>query len=332
MNRTRTRLVWFASVVTTSLMALLVLSPVGTMAKPPGWGFDPIVANPGAVSPGRAVAFDVTIRNTGKSNISSVLMSTDLSGSLAVPVYISDADWSVPSDITRPCGSAPYTTALSCSFGSLVAGASVSLRIAFTTPSTGTSWSFNFILTGNGNTPSDTGGTSHGDTKKGTASVNLNSSSDFAGGFVVNRGEVFETGTTLSKQNPQSTKLTSSTDLQIATVTESATYSGAGTLCQDVNCIGQWTILDAPNPDSSVISGSLLIYGKGIQGSVGPDDIVLYHLDGSGDDGIIGDEASERCATDDGTSPAPCIYVTEEGQNFRVDFWLLHNGALRGTW
>ena len=340
MNRTRTRLVWFASIVTTSLMALLVLSPVGTLAKPPGWGFDYVNAVPGAVSPGKAVAFDVKISNTGKSNISSVLMKTDLGelNPLAVPLYVSDATWTGQPEplITRPCGSPDYTTELSCDFGSLVAGATVSLRIAFPTPSTlppSSPYTFNFVLTGNGNTPSDTGGTSHGDTKKGLASVNLNTSSDFAGGFVLANTESFETGTSLSRQNPQSTKITISQDYEAGTIQEQSSFSDGG-LCQTVTCIGQWAVVTAPNPSNALISGSLLIYGKNIPGSVTANDIFLYHLGGTdaerGDDGIIGDESSERCASADDSASAPCIYVTPEGQNWRVDFWLIHNGGLRG--
>jgi hypothetical protein len=98
--------------------------------------------------------------------------------------------------------------------------------------------------------------------------------------------------------------------------------------------------VNAPNPAGDKIKVNLLILGKGIPGSVGPDDIVLYHLGGTnaerGDDGIIGDGATsgatERCASATDSASAPCIYVTEEGQNFRIVAWLLHNGSLRGTW
>jgi hypothetical protein len=326
-----------ATVAATLILALVSVGPVA--AKRPGWGFDPIVAVPGTVSPGRTVAYDVTIKNSGKSNISLLLMKTDMAANnpLAVPVYIGDAKWvGQPAPlVTRPCGSAPYTTALSCNFGSLVAGARVSLRIAFVTPSTGSSWSFNFLLTGNGNTPSD-GGTSHGDSEPGPASVALNSNSEFAGGFVVNAGEAFETTGDLTRQNPQSARLVGSQDLALATLQESNSFSGAGTLCRDVNCIGQWATVNAPNPDNAPIGGRLMIFGKQMPGSVGPEDIVLYHFGGTdaerGDDGIIGDEPSERCASASASASAPCIFVTEVGQNFQIDFWLLHNGTLRGTW
>lgn len=336
MKRSRIRPAWLASVSTLSFLAILVLSPVATQAKPPGWGFTSIVAVPGTVTPGRTVAFDVTITNGGKSNISSLLMATDLDADdpLAVPVYVGDAEWTgQPSPLVlRPCGDPPYATALSCDFGSLVARASVKIRIAFDTPETGSSWSFNFGLTGNGNTPSDSG-TSHGDTKLGEASVNLSEDADYAGGFVIDAGESFSTSDTLTKQNPQSARLVGSQDLAIATIQESSSVTGAGTLCREVNCIGQWATITAPNPDNARITGSLLVLGKGIPGSVGPEDIVLYHLGSdTGDDGIIGDQSAERCASADDSASAPCIYVTKEGQNFRITFWLLHNGSLRGSW
>ena len=337
MNRTQLRFL-IAGIATMLTFAIVSAGPAA--ARPPGWGFDPIVTVPGSVTPGRTAAYDVKIRNTGKSNISSVLMQTDLGATnpLAVPVYISDATWTgQPAPlITRPCGSAPYTAALSCSFGNLVAGATVSLRIAFDTPSTGSSWSFNFVLTGNGDTPSDTGGTSHGDTKKGLASTTLSSDPDYAGGFVVDAGEEFATVESLTKQNPQSAKVVGSQNLAIATIQESNSFGGAGTLCSTAHCIGQWATLTAPNPDDASITGSLLIYGKGMPGSVGPEDIVLNHFGGTdlerGDDGVIGDEAGERCSSATDSASAPCIFVEELGQNFRITFWLLHNGTLRGTW
>jgi hypothetical protein len=325
----------YFGVTVAAVLTFVIASAGPAAAKPPGWGFTNVTAVPGSVSPGKAVAFNVTIKNDGRSNISSVLMATDLAASnpLAVPLAVWDVQWTgQPAPLVmEPCGTGPFTSALSCDFGSLVSGASVSLKIAFTTPSTGSSWAFNFVLTGNGNTPSDTGGTSHGDTKKGPASVTLNSSPDFAGGFVVD-SDSFGTLVSLTKQNPQAATLSTSQDLQPTTLQEGNTYSGAGDLCSTVNCIGQWATITAPNPDGDLISGSLLIFGKGIPGSVGPEDILLYHLDGSGDDGIIGDQADERCASATDAASAPCIFVTEVGQNFRIDFWLLHNGTLRGTW
>ncbi len=338
MKRSHTRSAVLATAATLAFLMVMVLSPVSTLAKPPGWGFDPVVAVPGTVSPGRAVAFDVTVKNTGKSNISKVLMATDLGASnpLAVPLYISDATWSgqPAPHVTRPCGSPPYTAALSCDFGSIVSGAKVSLRIAFDTPTTGSSFAFNFLLTGNGNTPSDTGGTSHGDTKEGPASVALSSNSEFSGGFVLEAGESFETSGELTKQNPQSARLVASQNLALATLQESNSFSGAGNLCSTVKCIGQWANISAPNPDNGKISGSLLILGKGIPGSVKPEDVVLHHVGGTdaerGDDGVIGDEAGERCASAADSASAPCIFVTKVGQNYRIDFWLRRHGGRRG--
>lgn len=337
MNRSRKRSAFFASMATLTFLAVMVLSPVATQAKPPGWGFERVTAIPGAVTAGKNVAFDLKIMNGGRSNISSLLMSTDLGADnpLAVPLAVWDVSWSgQPAGSATPCGTAPYATALSCDFGALVAQASVSLKVAFKTPSTGTSWAFNFLLTGNGNTPSDTGGTSHGDTKPGPASVTLTSitsNPDSASGFVLDV-DTFSTLENLTKQNPQSASVTTRDNLQPATIQESNSYGNAGTTCSTANCIGQWVTITAPNPGDSLISGSLLIYGKGIPGAIGPSDIVLRHLDGSGDDGVIGDEPGERCASAADSASAPCIFVTEVGQNFRIDFWLTHNGSLRGTW
>ena len=327
--------------VTIAAMLTFAIASVGPVsARPPGWGFESIVAVPSTVSPSKVAAFDVTIKNGGKSNISSLLMATDLGDTnpLAVPKYVGDATWvnqPLP-HVVRPCGNPPYTAALSCDFGNLVAGASVSLRIALPVPAATGTHSFNFVLTGNGNTPSDTGGTSHGDTKRGPASVSVSDDPNFAGGFVLD-SETFSTVENLTRQNPQAGSITTTQDFEPSTIQESNSYSGTGSPCATVNCIGQWTTVTAPNPTSgNKIKVTLLILGKGVPGSVGPDDIVLYHLGGTnaerGDDGIIGDTPSERCATATDSGSAPCIYVTEEGQNFRIVAWLLKNGTLRGTW
>jgi uncharacterized repeat protein (TIGR01451 family) len=339
----RYRLTWLATVVTTALLAVMLLNVGGIAAKTPGWGFNPssITGDPATVSPGAYVSYSFAVENTGKSNISAVFLTTDipLGSGLETPVWVFPAVWTNQDGPTAPCGSAPFDGPLNCDLGNIVAGGSVHLQIVFQAPDTGTSWKFNFLLYGNGNTPSDSGGTSHGDYKKGPASVSISSSAEFAGGFTLDGGGTFGTTGALSKRNPQSSSVTTPQSFAATTIEDFSSYPLGGTdpcSLSGANCIGQWTRVSAPNPDGGALKFEFEIYGKGIPGSVSADDILLYHY---ADNGtlieIVGDIPEERCdpaTADTDPSHVPCIYVTESGGNFHVVAWLKNNGGLKFTY
>jgi len=304
------RLTWLASVVATALIAVMLLSVGGAAAKTPGWQFtdafnDKIVdashaadathekaftGSPSTVGSGKFVAFYVELDNTGKSNISSVILTTDIAATnpMGNPVHIFDAEWTTPDGLpdpdglARPCDAAP-TAALYCDFGALNAGVTVKVKIVFQAPIAAGTQTFNFLANGNGNTPSDSGQTSHGDSLVGPASFTVSGSSEFDGGFVLDTNTTFSTDdTTLGKRNPQSSSVTTNELYYAATIEDSSSISGTDP-CQasGVSCIGQWAKVTAPNPTSGPIKVVLLVYGKGIPGSVGPGDIVLYHVGGT---------------------------------------------------
>jgi len=330
----RKRLAWFVSIVTTAMLAVMLLGVGGSQAKTPGWTIDVGFPDPTAavVKQGAAAAWTVKITNTGKSNISLVTMTTDIKAStgLQTPLYISDAVWASQSGPVRPCGSPPYSGALSCNFGAMASrdpDVSVTLTIAFPTPSNGTSYSFNFLATGNGNTGSD-GGTSHGDTLKGAASVGLHSSSDpdFTGGFSLPGGDTFGTGTTLTASNPQSSSVKSPQFFGI-NLSEDLTFTDTGfdDPCSVNTCIGQWAHLKVGTGTEGPIKITLLIRGNGIPGNIGADDIGFWHAG----DGLMTNLTS-LCTSDTTPAVIPCVHITKVGNNFQIIAWLAHNGGGRG--
>jgi hypothetical protein len=330
----RQRMTFFATVVTTALLGAMLLG-VGTVtASQPGWSFaaNQITSSPASVSPGAAAAYAVKIVNGGKSNISALDMTTDipLGSGRATPVYISDAIWRDANNVviagpSRPCGSPAYSGPLACSFGAVSKGVSVSLTIAFASPTASGTSTFQFLATGNGNTSSD-GGTSHGDTLPATATVNVSGDPEFAGGFTVNGTEEFATGAALTKRNPQSTKVTGPS-LFPATVTEGSAFPETGTnpcTAQGVSCIGQWDRLTVGTGSQGPVKVVLTILGSTVPGGVGTADISLWHAG----DGFI----TTTCDSATAPSVIPCIIVTKVGTNIQILAWLANNGGLRGAY
>src|SRR5205814_1153679 len=131
----------------------------------------------------------------------------------------------------------------------------------------------------------------HGDTlnlvfdgKTGNPPVTVvNTSTEFDGGYVVTAGGTFSTDPNVTKGNPQSSSVVSPINLSAVTIQDSASYPGTGDPCVTfgISCIGQWTKLSAPTATGTPIRVNLVIFSKGVPGSVGPSDIVVYH-DGDG--------------------------------------------------
>jgi hypothetical protein len=69
-----------ATVVSSALIGLLLLGTSVVTASTPGWGTSNVTTIPtdGIVAPNNNAAYVVTIRNTGKSNITALQLGTDL--------------------------------------------------------------------------------------------------------------------------------------------------------------------------------------------------------------------------------------------------------------
>jgi hypothetical protein len=349
-----------ATVATTALLGTMLLGTGVAQASTPGWQFSPAVdtsLNPPVVGTGYNAAFVVSIDNKGSSNISALYLSTDIpkAASNASPTFVGVPTWY--SDATgNQIASLPYTCnaagagPLNCSFGSLASGLRVQITVAFAAAAPGTNtglatpasclaltdaaaWTFHFTAFGNGNTPTDKGGKSHGDTLCGQTSVNTSSDPNFAGGYTVDTSTIATTGS-LNTGNTQTTSLAPPVTGIAATVEDGLADTTFD--CLIVACghrFGEWSRLSVNNgatyPSGFMVE--LLILGSIVPGPAKVSNINLIHNDGTTTTVI-----SQRCdgvtTLDAVPGGAQCIIVTTVGKNFRIVAWLLHNGGIRGTY
>lgn len=353
------RLRRLASVVSAALLGVMLLGAGSASASTPGWQFSPAIdttLNPPTVGTGFNAAFIVNINNLGSSNISALYLSTDipLTAANVTPTFIGNATWynalnQVIAGPTRPCGNAPYSGPLNCSFGNLAAGNRVKLTIAFAAAAPGTNygtndatacvkvsdatkWTFHFTAFGNGNTPTDKGHTSHGDTLCGLASLKTSSDPNFAGGFTLDTSSFGTTGT-LGNGNKQKTTLYPPAGFIAATVEDGLSDTAFScTIVACANRFGEWSRLsvNGGSPYDGGFKVQLLVLGSSVPGPAKTTNINVIHNDGTTTYVI-----SQRC--DATTLPtvsggAECIIVTMVGKNFLITAWLNHNGGLRGTY
>jgi hypothetical protein len=347
-----------ATVATAALLGTMLLGTATVSASTPGWTFSHVDTslNPGTVGTGYNAAFVVTLDNAGSSNISAVFISTDIpkTASNVSPTFIGVPTWH---DLNgNDVASQPYTCdavgsgPLNCSFGSLAAGRGITILVVFTAPAPGTAsglsspascarvvdeaaWTFHFTAFGNGNTPTDKGGKSHGDTLCGDASVTTSSDSNYAGGYTLDTGAIATTGT-LGNGNKQTTTLFPPATAIAATVEDGLADSTFS--CLIVACdhrFGEWSRLGV-NGGATYTGGFkivLLIYGGAVPGPAKTTNINLIHNEGTTTYVI-----SQRCdgvtTLDAVAGGAECITVTMAGRNFKIEAWLNHNGGGRGTY
>jgi hypothetical protein len=335
----------------------MLLGVGSASASTPGWTFSAVDTslNPGIVGTGYNAAFVVTLDNAGSSNISAVYLSTDIlsSASNVSPTFIGTPTWHDLSG--NVVGSQAYTCnaagsgPLNCSFGSLSAGRGITILIAFSAAAPGTAgglstpascarnvvataWTFHFTAFGNGNTPTDKGGKSHGDTLCGAASVSTSSDQNYAGGYTLDTSAIATTGA-LNTGNKQTTTLFPPSTAIAATVEDGLADSTFS--CLVAGCdhrFGEWSRLSVNNGGSypAGFKIQLLVLGSAVPGPAKITNIALIHNDGTSTYVI-----SQRC--DATTLPAvsggaECVIVTKVGNNFLITAWLLHNGGGRGTY
>ena len=165
-------------------------------AATPRWSMS-VVDLPSLVANGSGAGYRVTITNDGPSNVSTLFLVTKIQDS---PAFLTT---------TQGTCSTPGSGPLFCSFGALNAGQAVTVVAGYATPASGRSFDPVFQANSNGATFSDTKGRSHGDTLQdpNETPTQLTTSTDFAGGFALNRNNV-TTGASVGKNNVQSTSVT----------------------------------------------------------------------------------------------------------------------------
>jgi hypothetical protein len=287
---------------------VLAASGAASAAKPAGWTMT-AVPTPSVVHNGANAGYVVTISNSGPSNIAALYLDTADS-----PTYVSG-----------PAGACSTPgVPLHCSFGALTAGSSVTVTVAYATPSSGTKFSEQFLSNTTGATTSDQGGDSHGDNKTATGSTTLTTDKNFAGGFAIDRESV-GTDTSLGNKNVQATSVTPPESGVVATVQDG---SGAGTFtCTGCTktLFGEWSkvTVNGGLPSTTLFPVTLLVYGKSLPKDATVDTIDLVHVLDNGTTEIL----STRCGTD----PSPnCVTVTPVGSTFRITGWVYQNGGFKG--
>ena len=312
------RLRRIATVVSTALLALMLIGPGAVLAAPPGWLFENMANLPVTVSPGADAGYTFRIRNGGKSNIAQLYLTDSV---VASPTYLLSS--------RSGCQTSPV---LKCAFGALNAGDSIDITVAYATPSSGTAFPVTFQLNTTGATFSDKGGNSHGDTLDLARSTALDGSKNFAGGFVRTTSAI-STDASLSKKNPQSSNVTPPViDIPVTIEDGITTFPGSGTTpCGTIaapHCIGDWAKLNVNDAKTGPVKVILLLYGPSVPNGATVDNITLWH------EGSTPNPITTRC----GGTTLPiaggqeCITVTKVGNNFQILAWLAHNGSIRGAY
>jgi hypothetical protein len=365
---TRYRTRRLATVVSSALIGLLLLGTGIASANPPGWKtshVDPIPAD-GVVAPSTATVFNnvgyvVTIINNGKSNITALTLTTDLPTSApnnGSPTYVGPVTYLGQNAIGH-C-SAANDGLLACSFGSLNSLASVSVTVAYRTPTTATANCtdpfvagfvpstdcFHFEAFGNGSTTSD-GGTSHGDALSLWAHATVSSSANFGGGFDIN-GAPAADNTNLGHGNVQSTAVTPPAGANnIAVTVEDGTGTLVSSACKNPNNVPQFGECSKINvnaghdysqdPSPKPFKVVITIYGGAVPGGTSVSDIYVLQTSDPKPDGtttsIAIGQNDVRCssATNPTNAEVPCIVVTKVGSNYQIVLWLFHNGGLHSS-
>jgi hypothetical protein len=296
------------------LVAAAVLAGVGpASAGQPHWSMT-VENEPSLVAAGSEAGFQVTISNAGPSNISKLFLGVDTT---VAPDYVTT---------TQGTCTAPGT-ALSCTFGALRKGTSVTVVAAFPTSQDETEFAAGFFATTTGATGSDQGHSSHGDTLRdpNEAATQLTDSPDFAGGFSLD-GAPVTTDNYLSLRNTQSTSVVPPKTGVVATAQDGLgpdafTCTGCtGTL------FGEWSSVNVDNGavQSGLIKVTLTVHKSQIPYGVTLGDIVLVHVLDDGTTKIL----DQRCC---GHPSADCITVTRlHSGDVQITAYVAENGGFKG--
>jgi uncharacterized repeat protein (TIGR01451 family) len=337
------RLRRLAAVVSTSLIALMLVGPASTSAAQPGWYFENVggpvkvidkalVYQPDTVAPGNDAGYTFRIANRGTSNIASLYL-TDLVD--AVTTYVSS---------TR-LGCSPVGAQLSCSFGALNPGDFIDITVAYTTPESGSAFAVTFQLNTTGVVVDKGSNNSHGDALNLVLSTALNGTKDFDGGFWLDPGTIAN-NPELGKKNIQAGEVTpppSAVNIPV-TIQDGAqvVFSCPATLPACANTFGEWTKVNVNNGATYAdgIKVVIKIWGPAVPTGATVDTIDLIHVPDVGAAYTI----STRCLNDslnpDNTDvPADansygdeCITVTKNGNIYQIVSWQLDNGGNRSSY
>ena len=302
------------TVISVLAAAALAVSMFGgsVSAATPNWSIDDVVLLPPSATPGEAAGYAVTIRNAGPSNVSQLYLIA----------YLGDSQTAAPNPVYTATtgGSCPNTGGtLYCKLGQLKSGKSVTVTVAFTTPSDATSFSIRFEANTTGATTSD-GGSSHGDTIVKTGTTALSNDPDFAGRFVVGSTPVAN-DQALSSANPQSTKVITPAANIPVTVAD-------GDQTTPVNCaITCWSETSEIHVNQGAIFNGLFKVELGIHKDLSETVHGIYHEFDAGH--VPAAETITAPCPKNGNPNAPCFSVSKlGGGHILISVYLRENGKI----
>lgn len=310
-----------------SLTAVSVVLPASTLAAIPdvtvGYGTEanPLTttgAQPTVVSPGAYVEFNIWARNDDTSTVSQFFLTE----TTARTVY--SASWSNSNGKT---GSCPASTPLNCSFGQVKPGQSIDAVIVLKTPGSGASMPVNFVWS--------TVGIGHGDSFPKADSVSLNSTDDFAGGFVVSSDSVTIGNTRVGPGNSRSTAATVNSSGIPVTLQDGSGFvppdAQSCTVTNTFDCTGFFGDWSSVNVDNNTVFGSyftitITIDAASIPHGVTKNNLAVYH---QYFDNATSSWKQEIIAANCSTGAIPCMILTTGKAFWVITIRTFHNGNFR---
>lgn len=234
----RARIRRLAAAVSVVVVATVMSAGIVT-AAPPNWVMT-VTPLPASVTPGTGAGFSVTITNNGPGNISALYLVDD---SLATPVYLTSSRPGTCSEL------APLTAPLRCAFGALNDDESVTVVVAYETPTAGSSFPITFQANTTGATFSDSKGRSHGDLLTKSVATGLSNNKNYAGYFSAVDGTGISNNANLTGNNKQSTALANIPAGVPATVEDGPNTTGSCVTDLDagIDCSlleGEWAVVN----------------------------------------------------------------------------------------
>ncbi len=309
MNRSQIRRIAGVTVAATLVLAALGAGPVA--AKTPGWQFLNVQTLPDTVGQNAVAGYKFTIKNNGRSNISSL--------------YLTDTTSTAPSFVSNSRGTAcQLSPTLRCAFGALNSGATIDVTVGYRVGTSTFTNSFQLDSTGD---PAG-GNNSHGDSLLTAVSTAVSSNANFAGSFTLDTSAL-QTGGTLGNSNKQTSTVVPPETLIPVTVQDGITTGVPCTIAACGNQLGEWTNLNVANNKAypTAFKVTLMVYKNAVPGGVDADEIDVLHTTNAGATYVI----SADCPAS-GPITSECRTVDKVGHNYRIVVWLLQNGSLRGTW
>lgn len=306
------------------MLGLTLLGTGVVQANAPQWSQSDVTKLPPTVGPGKNAGYSFSATNNGPSNISALYLVSTVTD----PAVYAHFKVSVGSTLVRE-GSCPTDVALKCTVGPVNAGQTVSFLIAYAVGTSNFSVIFQANTTGSIINPN---GHNHGDALQWSATTSISNSKDFAGGFQVGDGNVFD-NQTLGPKNLQGTTVNSFDALIPVTVQDGATVSFPCNNCGSAHLFGEWS--DVRVNGGAPTSGfkiTLVVKGSELPGGV---DLSTIYVEHTSTDGSTTTQITTQCdsstskPTNIGTNG--CILVSPNGPNIQIVVWLLSNGGVHGV-